>query len=341
MRNFILRDENAIYAQCGYSCDNAIFLSINGRKFFLTDARYAIEARELAKGCDVVEIERSLIKDTRLFLRKNGVKKMDFNPLDFSYGAFSELSKNLRINFTPKPNFSQISRMIKSEDEIKILKEAATLGAKCFDEFAQFVRQNGEGMSEEELFFNAELIFKQRGELELSFSPIVAINENAAKAHALPSKKKLRHGDLLLLDAGVKFKRYCSDRTRTACFDENFNFSKEQNFKSSKHQEIYEIVKEAQILAIKAVQIGKKACEIDAAAREFIAKQGFGKQFFHSTGHGVGLDIHELPFISARSNEIIKEGMVFSVEPGIYIEGEFGVRIEDVVVVRQDGAEIL
>ena len=118
-------------------------------------------------------------------------------------------------------------------------------------------------------------------------------------------------------------------------------FSKEQKFKSQKQQEIYEIVKEAQALAIKAVEVGKKAYESDAVARNFIIKNGFEKEFFHSTGHGVGVDIHELPVISKRGDEILMPGMVFSIEPGIYLQGEFGVRIEDVVVVRENGAEIL
>ena len=341
MKNFILKDENAIYRECEYSCDNALFIDIGGKRFFLTDARYSIEARELAKDCEIIEISRGLMKDARKFLSEKRVKNLTFDPYDFSVGAFEELKKAFNVNFKPKPNFSQISRIVKSEEEIGILKEAARLGRLCFDEFARFVCQEGEGMSEEELFFNAELIFKQKGALELSFSPIVAINENAAKAHALPSKKRLKEGDLLLLDAGVKFKRYCSDRTRTACFGENFSFSKEQKFKDSKRQEVYEIVKEAQSLAIKAIEVGKRAKEIDEVARKFIAKHGFKNEFFHSTGHGVGVDIHELPRISAKDKTALKPGMVFSVEPGIYIEKEFGVRIEDVVVVREDGAEIL
>ena len=239
MKNFILKDENAVFHECGYSCDNAIFLSLAGRKFFLTDARDSIEARELCRDTEVIEVERNLIKDARLFLRKMGVKELAYNTYDFSAGEWEALSKGLGIRFKARANFSQISRIVKSEDEIKILKRAAQLGAQRFDEFAAFVRAEGEGMSEEELFFNAELIFKKKGELALSFSPIVASNENAAKAHALPSKKRLWQGDLLLLDAGVKFNRYCSDRTRTACFDENFNFGKEQNFKNAKRQEIY------------------------------------------------------------------------------------------------------
>ncbi len=340
--NYILKDESALFFECGYSCDNALLLKISGEKFFLTDARYFFEAQTLVKqGVCVVLSERNLIKDARAISRKFRPAKIAFNPQEMSVASFEALFKGLGVRAVPRANFSQISRIVKTEDEIKILKRAARLGAERFDEFAAFVRENGEGMSERELFFNAEIIFKKHGELDLSFSPIVAINENAAKAHALPSEKRLRAGDLLLLDAGVKFGRYCSDRTRTACFDENFNFGKEQNFKDARHQEIYEIVKEAQARAIAAVMPGKKAREIDAAARDFIAAQGLGREFYHSTGHGVGVDIHELPVISARSETVIKEGMVFSVEPGIYLPGELGVRIEDVVVARADGAEIL
>lgn len=340
--NYVLKDENALYFECGYSCDNAIMLCVDGVKYFLTDARYYIEAKSLVNsGVEVVLTQRDLISEARTLLRRLRPKNLLFNPQEFSVASYEALSRGIGVKFCPRANFSQLSRIVKSKAELEILREAARLGAACFDEFAAFVRERGEGMSEEELFFNAELIFKQRGALELSFSPIVAINENAAKAHALPSKKRLRAGDLLLLDAGVKFGRYCSDRTRTACFGANFSFSKEQKFKSAKQQDVYEIVREAQARAIAAVQVGKKAHEIDAVARDFIAKNGFGREFYHSTGHGVGVDIHELPAINARSETVLKEGMVFSIEPGIYIENEFGVRIEDVVVVRESGAEIL
>ena len=124
MKNFILKDENAVFHECGYSCDNAIFLSLAGRKFFLTDARYSIEARELCKDTEVVEVERNLIKDARLFLRKAGVRELSYNPYDFSAGEWEALSKGLRIRFKARANFSQISRIVKTEDEIKILKQA-------------------------------------------------------------------------------------------------------------------------------------------------------------------------------------------------------------------------
>ncbi|MBR8461917.1 M24 family metallopeptidase [Campylobacter sp. faydin G-24] len=340
--NAILKDENAVYFECGYSCDNEILIIANGVKYFLTDARYYFEAKVLVNsGVIVLLAQRNLIKEARLLLRKLSLKNVFFNPDELSVSEFDALSKGLRTKFIPKSNFSQLKRICKSESEIAVLKEAARFGAKCFDEFAKFVRENGEGMSERELHFNASLIFRQKNSLGLSFDPIIAINENAAKAHALPSDKRLKKGDLLLLDAGVKFNRYCSDRTRTACFDDDFNFSKTQIFKNVKQQEIFDLVLKAQKAAIATVKAGIKAKDVDNAARQIIADAGYAKAFFHSTGHGVGVDIHELPVISARSETILEKGMVFSVEPGIYLENEFGVRIEDVVVVRENGAEIL
>ncbi|KEA46080.1 X-Pro aminopeptidase [Campylobacter mucosalis] len=342
MRNFILKNENAIYFSSGYSCDNAIFLCVDGKKFFLTDARYTTEAKErVDKDVAVIDAGRGLIKEARLILRKLKPKTLYFDPNDFSLSAYEALTKGVCVNFKKDVNLSFKEREIKDEKEIEILRKASQIGAKCFDEFAKFVRENGEGMSEKELHFNAELIFKQKNELGLSFSPIVAINENAAKAHALPTDKRLKRGDLLLLDAGVRYQNYCSDRTRTSCFDENFNFFKEQKFQDKKQQEVYEIVLKAQKAAIDVIKPGIRAKDIDLAAREVIASFGYEKQFIHSTGHGVGIDIHELPMINSKNETIIKEGMIFSVEPGIYLPGEFGVRIEDVVVVGKNGAEIL
>ncbi len=337
MLNYILKDENAVYFECGYSCDNEIFIKFQNRGFFITDSRYAIEARSIITNSEVIE-SRDIIKSARLLLRSLGVRDMIYNPSDFSYFDFVNLSRDLHINFIAKNEFSKLKRQIKSSLEIEILKEAARLGASKFDELSQAISS---GMSEKTINFKAENIFRDGGNLALSFNPITAINANAAKAHALPLDERIKSNDLLLVDAGVRYQRYCSDRTRTAEFKDGFKFTKEQKFSNSKQNEIYQIVKEAQNLAIKAVKPGVRACDIDAAARDFIAKNGYGECFFHSTGHGVGLDIHEFPIISSKSTTIIEPGMVFSVEPGIYIENEFGVRIEDVVVVTNDGCEVL
>ena len=340
--NFILRDENAVFWECGYSCDNCIFIALANKRFFITDARYAIEANERISGAKVVQ-SRDLIATARKILRANSPKSVIFDPEDFSYASFCALSKNLAIKFTPKRDFSKKKRIIKSENELEILRTAAKIGAQKFDEFAEFVSYHGLGMSERELFYHASSIFTDSGNLALSFDPIVAINKNAAKAHAIPGDDRLKDGDLLLLDAGVRYQNYCSDRTRTAKFSakKGLNFNKVQNFGDKKKDEIYSIVKEAQRLAIAAIRPGACASEIDAAAREYIAKMGYGAQFFHSTGHGVGVDIHELPIIGPRSKTILQEGMIFSIEPGIYLEGEFGVRIEDTVIVTAGGCEVM
>lgn len=336
---FILKDENAVFYECGYSCDNEIFICFDDQKFFITDARYGIEASQSIKNAEVI-ISNEINESAKELIKKLGAKKITLNPFDFCVADFKSLCDDLGDIFELEPNFSQIKRMVKTDEEISILKIAAQQGAIGFERVCDFVK-NSDNLSEEELNYEAENLLKNKGQLGLSFAPITALNANAAKAHALPTKNRIKNGDLLLFDAGVKYCRYCSDRTRTFEVSENSSVDKAQKFSDSKKDEIYHIVLEAQNLAIKAVKPGVKACEIDKAAREFIAKNGYEKEFFHSTGHGVGLDIHELPRISPKSEQIIEKGMVFSIEPGIYLKDEFGVRIEDVVVVTDDGCKIL
>jgi Xaa-Pro aminopeptidase len=339
MKNYLLKDENAVYYECGFSCDNEIFIRLGSEAYFITDSRYRVEAKEFIKNAEVIEAKKDLISTARKLIKK--VKKISFDPNDWSVADFEKLSLNLKTSFQQEPNFSQQKRIIKSEKEIKIIKKAVSLGAEAFDSFALHLQDSGLKKSEKWLFFDAIEKFQKHGKYDLSFDPIVAFNENAAKPHALPSKKRLNYQDLILVDAGLKYKRYCSDRTRTATFSKDISFSKEQKFNSKKEQKIYDTVLKAQEAAIKIVKPGVKAKKIDQAAREVIEKAGFGKYFIHSTGHGVGLDIHELPYISKKSEIILEENMIFTIEPGIYIPNKFGVRIEDMICVTSNGMEIL
>ena len=340
--NYILQDENALYFECGFSCDHAVFLRLGSEAFFITDARYTTEASEIIKNATVLEGDRrDLLKTARLLIRKSGIKTLAYNPAEWNVEAFARLNEKLNITFQKKPNFSQQKRIIKSDAELAILKKAALFGRDAFTHFGEFLKKQGEGMDEKRAFFEAEVILKRHGELGLSFEPIIALGANAAKPHALPTCKTLQRGELVLLDAGVKYQRYCSDRTRTSFFDEAFNFEKKQHFNEALKQKVYDTVLLAQEAALKMVKIGVKAKEIDKAARDVIDKAGFGAYFIHSTGHGVGLDIHELPVISARSETIIEENMVFTIEPGIYLPEQFGVRIEDTIIARKDGAEVM
>ncbi len=340
MNNYILTNENAIYYECKYSCDNVIFIKLGSEAFYITDARYTIEAKEKVKNAEVIE-SSDLIKSARKILKKSKIKKIIFDGNDFSYNKFNLLTDKLDIKFINRVNFSHLKRVIKSDEEIKLLKKAATHGREGFKRLANFINKNGLEKSEKFLYFKAIESMSDTGNYDLSFEPIVAINENAAKPHALPTEKTLNKNDLLLVDAGIKYKRYCSDRTCTTNVGKNFNFEREQKFKSKKHQKIYDIVYKAQLNAIENAKVGMKAKDIDNLTRSVIEKAGYGKYFIHSTGHGVGLDIHEHPYINSRNEVIIEDNMVFTIEPGIYLPNEFGVRIEDTIVMEKGKAVIL
>ena len=332
--NYILNKENEIYYECGWSSDNALFLSVDGYRYVITDGRYTLDAKENADA-EVVEA-RDLIKKAKELILKHKIKKLKIDPNNWSYKTYTELQKV--VNLQNEENFSFKKRMIKTPKELEIIKTSVKEGAEAFDEFAKVIE---EGIDEFELSFRFKEKLTQRGRRALSFEPIVAINENAAKPHATVTEKKLKKGDLLLLDAGIKYKRYCSDRTRTIYVGNDISMSKKQKF-PKEIQKVYDVVLKAQETAIKAVKVGIKAKELDKIARDIIENAGYGKYFVHSLGHGVGLDIHEWPFINLKNETVLKEGMVFTIEPGIYIPGKFGIRIEDMVAINYNGeAEIL
>jgi Xaa-Pro aminopeptidase len=327
--NFILNKENEVYYECGYSCDNVIFLSIEGEKYFITDGRYTLDAKQNADANVITS--SNLIKTAKEIILKKKVKRITIDQLNWDYDSFVSLSKV--TNLKQVKNYSHQKREIKSEDELKIIKKAVKKGAKAFEKFKNEIQIN---FDEFELSYRFKEKLSKRGKRDLSFEPIVAINENSAKPHAIPTGRILKKDDLLLLDAGVKYKRYCSDRTRTISINNNISMSKIQKFNDKKKQKIYDIVLKANEKAINSIKVGMKINELDKIARKVIEDAGYGKYFVHSLGHGVGLDIHEWPYVNSRNETIIKSGMVFTIEPGIYLPNEFGVRIEDMVCINYD-----
>jgi Xaa-Pro aminopeptidase len=341
MDNYILKNENAIYYECGYSCDNALYLTLGSETFFITDARYTIEAQLEVHHAQIIE-SKDLIKTAQKLIKESKIKKLIFDGNDFSVGSYEKLTQGLKVKCINQPNFSMKKRAIKTNKEIKYLTKASKLGRKGFNLLAKYIRKNGFNQTEKFLHFKTIEKLTQIGKYNVSFDPIVAINENSAKPHALPTNKKLEVNDLLLVDAGIKYKRYCSDRTCTAHVDfEHLHFKREQKFKNPKQQKIYDIVLKAHETAINGAKSGMKAKEIDALARDVIKEAGYEHYFVHSTGHGVGLDIHEHPFINSKNDLIIEDNMVFTIEPGIYLPNEFGVRIEDTIVMKNGKAIIL
>ncbi|PAF50343.1 hypothetical protein BKH43_04415 [Helicobacter sp. 13S00401-1] len=350
--SFITRDESAAFSESGFSCDNVLFLKNGDEGYFITDSRYTTEAKEVInasehKKCKSVEIiESKDLLDTALSLiKKQKIKTLVFDPLRMSASEYLRLKDE--VSLKEVPNFTQKIRAIKAPYELDLLKHSQSLNKKAYKKLAKFINTflceaSSQPLSEQFLWFKMKSFLEDKGNYPLSFDPIVAINGNAAKPHALPSKEVfLKEGDCLLVDAGLKYERYCSDRTRSAYIKEGFKFKEKQSFAKKEHQKIYDLVKKAKDEATKKARSGMKACELDAIARDIIEKGGYGKYFIHSLGHGIGLDIHEEPFITARSETILEDNMVFSIEPGIYLPGEFGIRIEDLVVLRDGRAEIL
>ena len=338
--NYMLKDENAIYYECGYSCDNALYLSLGKEAFFITDSRYTIDAQEHVKDAKVV-INGDLYGEALNIFKRSKVKKVHFDPKEWTVAGFTRLSEESKVTFMHTLDFSHKKRIIKSDIELEILSKAAKLGKQAFKALSKEFRKNGFGEDEFTLTHRAKTILGNFGKYDLSFDPIVAINGNAAKPHATPTKTKLSKNDLLLVDAGLKYKRYCSDRTRTVQADKYFTFDTHQRFKRKKIQKAYDVVLKAHDNAIDKARSGMKAKKVDALTRDIVTKAGFGEYYVHSTGHGVGLDIHEMPYISTKSDTIIEDGMVYTIEPGIYIPGEFGIRIEDMVAMADGKAVVL
>lgn len=338
--NYILKDENALYYECGYSSDNALYLQCGSDAYFITDSRYTLEATQEVQKAEVIT-SKDLIATAREILKKSKIKTLHYDPKEWSVDAFTKLRQKSMVRFNKSPAYSHNKRIIKSDEELKILAKAAKLGRKAFASFAQEIIQSGFGQSEYRLTYDAKSILSDFGRYELSFDPIVAINANAAKPHALPTEQRLQLGDTLLVDAGLKYKRYCSDRTRTVYASKDFAFDTDQKFQKKKIQKAYDSVLKAHDHAIKKARSGMKAKKVDALARDIIEKAGFGDYFIHSTGHGVGLDIHEAPYISSKSDTILEDGMVYTIEPGIYIPEAFGIRIEDMVAMVSGRAVVL
>jgi Xaa-Pro aminopeptidase len=294
----------------------------------LVDGRY-FEAVQSTPGLSAESLPPELLSEAPPLERFFGAKRVGFDALATSYASYQKM-ENFKGGLTPLLAPIRHIRAIKEPEEIQLLREAADLGARGFDYICKELR---EGVSEKEIAQELEIFWKQSGAETVAFPPIIAFGANAAFPHHRVSTKRLKKGECVLCDIGVVWERYHSDMTRTLFFGSV----------PPKLATAYAIVKEAQARAIEKCLPGAEIIEIDHAARSWIDKQGYGKFFPHGLGHGVGLEIHELPRLRDKPQEIrkLEPGMVITIEPGIYLPDLGGIRIEDTLLITEKGHENL
>lgn len=295
--------------------------------FFFTDFRYKEQSEAEVSGCPI-GIEKGKRVDTiRSFVRKTKIRNLGFES-SVSY-EFYELMKVLPLKLAPQKILVERFRTIKDKDEIESIKIAVQRAEDAFLKVKPRIRP---GVSEGAVALMLEEQLKKAGCKSIPFDIIVASGKNSAMPHAKPTGKKIEKGDFVIIDWGGEAGGYYSDMTRTLLMAGEALAEKKR---------IYMAVNDARNKALLSVKAGIKSRDIDGAARDTIKKAGYGEFFGHGTGHGIGLDVHELPRISWTNSEKIAEGMVFTVEPGIYIHGTGGVRIEDMVAVTNGKGRIL
>jgi Xaa-Pro aminopeptidase len=259
------------------------------------------------------------------FCAKERINRVSIDPSKMSYDLFVKINSKIKL-IRENDIFGNL-RLVKDDSELKLIRKSCKIAIGCFRYIRQFVRP---GKSEIEISFKIEEYFLKNG-VRTSFLPIVASGPNSALPHHVGSTRKIRKNDTVLIDLGCVFKGYCSDLTRTFFLGKITHLQKK----------VYSLVETAQKQGIKNLIAGKKAFEIDSLTREVFSKAGYEKYFVHSTGHGVGIEIHEPPRLGPKDGTVLKAGMVVTVEPGIYLPGRFGVRIEDTIEITKKGIKVL
>ncbi len=305
-----------------------LLLAGDDKKYLLVDSRYTTQAGSECPGAEVREIKLP-VEDTFALAAELGVKRIGFEAQAATYANYQTMLRVL-------PNAEKIAidenldclRIIKTPAELENMRKAFDLHHKAS---LKAMEASREGASEFEVAWVFERTCRELGAQKLSFDTLVCSGARSAIVHGKPSEKKFVAGDFVIFDRGVELNGWCSDETNT------FVVGKP----SERHKEIYQIVQDAHDFAMEAVKPGAKCVEVDAVARNFIANKGYAEYFGHGLGHGVGLLVHEMPRISPLGQGELLEGMVLTIEPGIYIPGWGGVRVEDTVVVTANGCETL
>lgn len=323
----LVDDAVNLYYLTGINLSAGSMLITQNDAVLLVDGRYEELCRKQAP------VKVMLTPGTSLKDVLENIKTVGFNSETLSYKSFKDLEKQIGeiVSLIPLDNIIRELRGIKDPEEIALLKEAGDLGSQGFDYLCSLLN---EGIAENELAQELEIFWKKRGSKGVAFEPIIAFGENSSMPHYRAGNTKLKKGQPIQIDIGVNDRHYHSDMSRVVFFGQP----------SDQMKTIYQIVLNAQLKALEQCRPGMTTGQLDDVARNLITEAGYGKYFNHSLGHGVGLEIHEYPLLRNKppfGEVVLKTGMVITIEPGIYLPGIGGVRIEDTVVITDEGCENL
>lgn len=312
-----------------YNISDSYLLVGPGKTYFITDFRYLEEAKRNIHGVQVFKYN-NLFKDIVWLARKLKVRRLGFEAKDLNVAEYTAIKENAgpKIKLIDTFDFIESLRQSKEPQEVNYIKKAIEITALAFKFLPGYLKA---GLSELEIAGELESFVRSQGAMRSAFNIIVASGAHSSFPHASPSNRRLKTDDSLIVDMGVELAGYKSDLTRV------FFLDKIQAIK----RKLYQIIIGAQEKAIGVVKAGAQISKIDFAARSYIGSFGYGKYFGHSLGHGLGLEVHEEPSICAKNKSLAKEGMIFTIEPGIYLPGRFGLRVEDIVLVTRKGVEVL
>jgi len=292
--------------------------------FFITDFRYTVQAKEQVKDFTIVEHSGPINDEIAKLIRKLNVQSLGFEQSDVTYEAYEAYKQAFSAQLVPTSQVVETIRLVKTEKEIEVLQAAAKIADDAYNHILNVIKP---GIKEIEVANELEFYMRKQGATSSSFDIIVASGYRSALPHGVASDKVIEQGELVTLDYGALYNGYISDITRTVAVGEV----------SEQLKEIYDIVLEAQIRGVNGIKPGMTGIEADALTRDYITEQGYGQYFGHSTGHGIGLEVHEGPGLSSRTSITLEENMVVTVEPGIYVADVGGCRIEDDIYLTADG----
>lgn len=296
--------------------------------FFVTDFRYTQQAAKQAQGFEIVRNVGLIFQEVKKIVDEKGISTLGFEDAYVSFRSFEELEGLLACDLIPASGMIEELREVKEEEELALIRKAAEIADEGFRYILDHIKP---GVSEIEIANKLDFRMRELGATGVSFDTIVASGYRSAMPHGVASHKLIEKGDFVTLDFGCYYEGYVSDMTRTVSVGEP----------DAKLKEIYEIVLEAQLRVNAQAKAGMTGVEVDSIARDYITEKGYGEYFGHSNGHGIGLEIHEGPNTSQKATKVLVPGNVITNEPGIYLDGIGGVRIEDDLIITADGNEII